>query len=361
MSRRTGNAPHPAAVPWLMQAIQRIRSPGAVALAVSGLALSAALLVDSLRPAPAFCAAGGCAEVRSSAWAHPLGIPMPVFGLAFFACAALLASAGGGWRVDRARRIAAALGGAGALTLLAVQGLAIGAWCRLCVATDLVALAHAVLVLSGRTAWPPIGRARAALTAAAAIAAIAVPLGALTGEPRVPAIAAPAAGSLPEVIAREQVAGTAVVVDFVDFECPFCRAFHAELTTALASAAVPVRVVRKMVPLPQHRGAFPAALAWCCADAQGKGDEMADRLFASTDFSTDGLERLAAEIGLDLERFRADAADPATRARIEEDGAAAAHAGVSSLPTVYIGGQRFVGAGASVDQLVAALRDAAAS
>jgi uncharacterized membrane protein len=340
MSRRTGNAPHPAAVPWLMQAIQRIRSPGAVALAVSGLALSAALLVDSLRPAPAFCAAGGCAEVRSSAWAHPLGIPMPVFGLAFFACAALLASAGGGWRVDRARRIAAALGGAGALTLLAVQGLAIGAWCRLCVATDLVALAHAVLVLSGRTAWPPIGRARAALTAAAAIAAIAVPLGAL---------------------AREQVAGTAVVVDFVDFECPFCRAFHAELTTALASAAVPVRVVRKMVPLPQHRGAFPAALAWCCADAQGKGDEMADRLFASTDFSTDGLERLAAEIGLDLERFRADAADPATRARIEADGAAAAHAGVSSLPTVYIGGQRFVGAGASVDQLVAALRDAAAS
>ncbi len=337
-----------------------LRSLAAGGLAVAGLALSAALLVDSLRPAPAFCAAGGCAEVRASAWAHPLGIPLPLVGLAFFALAALLTCAGGSGRADRARRVAAAIGAAGALGLLAVQGLAIGAWCRLCVATDLVALAHAAAVLSGRTAWPRVAGARAAVTALAAVAAVALPLAALRDDPRVvPALAALAAGSLPEVVAREQVAGTAVVVDFVDFECPFCRAFHAELAAALETAAVPVRVVRKMVPLPQHRGAFPAAVAWCCADAQGKGDQMADRLFAASDLSAAGLERLAAEIGLDLERFRADTADPATRARVEADAAAADAAGVRSLPTVYIGERRFVGAGASVDQLIAALRDAA--
>jgi predicted DsbA family dithiol-disulfide isomerase/uncharacterized membrane protein len=338
----------------------RIRSLAAALLAVAGLALSAALLVDSLRPAPAFCAAGGCAEVRSSAWARPLGIPMPVVGLVFFALAALMACAGGR-RAERPRRVIAAVGAAGALGLLALQGLAIGAWCQLCVATDLIAIAHAAAVLSGgrRAAWPPVGRARAAFTALAAAAAVAVPLAAMRAEPAVPAIATSvAAGALPEVIAREQVAGTAVVVDFVDFECPFCRAFHHELSAALASAEVPVRVVRKMVPLPQHRRALGAALAWCCADAQGKGDEMAERLFASNDLSPAGLERLAVEIGLDLDRFRADTADPATRARVEADLAAAEAAGVRSLPTVYVGARRFVGSRASAAELIAALRAA---
>ena len=323
----------------------RIRSLVAALLAVAGLALSAALLVDSLRPAPSFCAAGGCAEVRSSAWARPLGIPMPVVGLVFFALAALMACAGGP-RAERPRRVIAAVGAAGALGLLALQGLAIGAWCQLCVATDLIALAHAAAVLSGRRAtWPPVGRARAAFTALAAAAAVALPLAAVRPEAAAPVIAAPS--GLPEVIAREQVAGTAVVVDFIDFECPFCRAFHRQLSAALAHAEVPVRVVRKMVPLPQHRRALGAALAWCCADAQGKGDEMAERLFASNDLSPAGLERLAAEIGLDLDRFRADAADPATRARVEADLAAAEAAGVRSLPTVYVGARRFIGAGAS--------------
>ncbi|HEU5055435.1 MAG TPA: thioredoxin domain-containing protein [Kofleriaceae bacterium] len=339
----------------------RVRSLAAAGLAVAGLALSAALLVDALRPAPAFCAAGGCAEVRASAWARPLGVPMPAVGLVFFALAALLACAGGA-RVERARRIAAMVGGAGALGLLAVQGLAIGAWCRLCVATDLIALAHAAAVLAGSSAWPRAGRARIALTAMAAAVAVAVPLAALRPDRGVPAVAAAATGgALPEVVAREQLAGTAVVVDFVDFECPFCRAFHRELTRALSRADVPVRVVRKMVPLPQHRAAFRAAVAWCCADAQGKGDEMAERLFAAADLSPAALELLAAQIGLDLDRFRADAASPATRARVEADLAAAEAAGVQSLPTVYIGGHRFVGAGASADQLVRALRAAAAA
>ncbi len=336
----------------------RTRTLAASALALAGLALSAALLVDSLRPAPAFCAAGGCAEVRSSAWAHPLGIPMPLFGIGFFAAAIALACAAGA-RADRARRIVALTGAAGALGLLAVQGLAIGAWCRLCVATDVVAILHAAAVLSARS-WPRAGRARIALTAAAASVAIALPLGALREDRALHAVAA-APHALPDRVAGAEVPGTALVVDFVDFECPFCRAFHGRLLRAIRAAAVPVRVVRKMVPLRQHRGAFPAAVAWCCAEAQGKGDEMADRLFAASDFSPAGLELVAREIGLDLERFRADAASPATRARIEADAAEAEAAGVRSLPTVYIGRQRFVGAGAGDEELVAALRRAAAS
>jgi protein-disulfide isomerase len=164
------------------------------------------------------------------------------------------------------------------------------------------------------------------------------------------------------VIAREQEPGVAVVVDFIDFECPHCRAMHVTLDEALARFDSPVRVVRKMVPLPNHRGAMPAAIAWRCAELQGKGDEMADALLRAPvgQLTAEGCARLAERLGLDLARYQADAADPATRRRIAADLADARAAGVHSLPTIYIGDQPFIGAGASADELVAALRRAAA-
>jgi predicted DsbA family dithiol-disulfide isomerase/uncharacterized membrane protein len=333
--------------------LARIRPFAAAALALAGLATSAALLVDSVRPAPAFCAAGGCAEVRASWWAHPLGIPMPAVGVTFFA----LALAFGCADAPRVRRGLALAGGAGAVLLLALQALVIGAWCRLCVATDLLAILHAALVVTGRRAWPPARRLRIAVTAIAAALAAAIPLAALRSRPQ--PLEPVTARALPDVVARAQVPGAAVVVDFVDFECPFCRAFHARLNGAIAAAGVPVRVVRVMVPLAQHEAALPAAVAWCCAENQAKGDQMAERLLTARDLSPAAIERIAADIGIDLDRFRADAASPAVRAHLEADAAAASAAGVRSLPTVYIGARRFIGAGASVDDLVEALRAAA--
>jgi predicted DsbA family dithiol-disulfide isomerase/uncharacterized membrane protein len=330
----------------------RARSLVASALALAGLAVSAALLADSLRAAPTFCAEDGCAEVRATAWAHPLGIPMPLIGLTFFLVALALAAAGP--RAHRARRAVALAGAAGALGLLAVQGLVIGAWCRLCIVTDVAALLHAAAVVTARP-WPRAGGGRLAGTVVAALAAVVVPLASMR------ASAPPVAAVEPDTVARAQPDGTAVVVDFIDFECPFCRVLHGRLREALAIAGVPVRVDRRMVPLRQHRGAMPAAIAWCCADVQGKGDEMADRLFAATDLAPAALEAIAAELHLDLARFRADAADPATRARVQRDAAAAHAAGVRSLPTLTIGRQRFVGAAATTADLVAALRRAASS
>jgi predicted DsbA family dithiol-disulfide isomerase/uncharacterized membrane protein len=328
----------------------RIRSLAALALGLAGLCSSTALLVDSLGPAPAFCGEGGCAEVRSTVWAHPLGVPMPLLGVAFFTLALAL----GCTRAVRARRAVALVGAAGALGLLAIQGFVIGAWCRLCVVTDVIVILHATVVLIG-PAWPAARRRRVALTAAAGALAFGLPMAALRESPAPLATAT----SLPDLVARAELPGSALVVDFVDFECPFCRAFHARLTSAIAEAAVPVRVVRVMVPLAQHRGALPAAVAWCCAENQGRGDEMADRLLAAADLDPASLERLAGDLGLDLARYRADAASPATRARIEADAAMARSAGVRSLPTIYIGHRRFVGARASVAELVAALRAAA--
>ncbi|HET9988647.1 MAG TPA: vitamin K epoxide reductase family protein, partial [Kofleriaceae bacterium] len=58
-------------------------SLAAFVLSVAGFGASLASLIDYR--APTFCAESGCDIVRASAWSHPLGIPMPLVGLAFFA------------------------------------------------------------------------------------------------------------------------------------------------------------------------------------------------------------------------------------------------------------------------------------
>jgi predicted DsbA family dithiol-disulfide isomerase/uncharacterized membrane protein len=342
----------------------------AVALALIGLAVSAALLVDSMQPVPAFCSASGCEAVRATAWARPLGIPMPVFGLVFFAAALVLAALP---RRVGARQLVALAGGAGAIGLLGLQAFVIGEWCALCVVADVAAIAHAVLIVSAGAVWPSAGRRAIGVTAALAAAAVALPLVGLSSSKTVPVTAAtsPAGSSgempgqrgLPEVIDREQIPGRIAVVDFIDFQCPHCRAVHPRLVEALRQVEGPVHVVRKMMPLPQHPGAMPAAIAWCCADAQGKGDEMAEALLAARveELTPQGCERIAAELGLDMDRYRTDAASKETRNRIRADIADAHKAGIKGLPTIYIGSQAFTDARVTVEQFVAALRRAGAS
>lgn len=329
----------------------------AIAITLVGLAASAAALADALAPAPAFCAADGCAAVRASAWAKPLGIPLPVVGLGFFASLLALCLL----ELPRTRRAVAAAGALGALGLLALQVFAIGAWCTLCLVADLSALAVAALVVAGERAWPPLPRAPAIGVLAVAALAVAGPLAFPPGGVATPPAPPPPGGvALPEVIAREQVPGKVTVVDFIDFECPHCRALHDRLERAIDTArraGVDVRVVRKMVPLARHPGALPAAIAWYCAERQGKGDAMADALVAAPthQLTPDGCEQLARALGLDLTRYQQDAASDEAAAHIARDQAEARATGVRSLPTIYVGATPFVGAAASVDDLVAAL------
>ena len=125
-----------------------------------------------MRPEPAFCSAGGCEAVRATAWARPLGIPMPVIGLVFFAVALVLAALP---RRVGARLLVALVGGAGAIGLLALQAFVIGEWCTLCVVADLAAIAQAVRSSPPASVAEP-GPARIAATAVLAVAAVALPL-----------------------------------------------------------------------------------------------------------------------------------------------------------------------------------------
>ncbi|HEY6175800.1 MAG TPA: vitamin K epoxide reductase family protein, partial [Kofleriaceae bacterium] len=237
----------------------RKRSVAALALAVVGLAASLASLVDYLGASPAFCAETGCATVRESAWSHPLGVPMPALGVAFFAAAIGL----GFVEAPRLRRTLAVLGALGAVLLIGVQAFAIGAWCKLCLVADVAALGHAIAVLSGvRSLRLSIGRAGAAMSGlAAAVAGLALWTRAPVPE------APPPSSNLPGFVETAQVPGVATVVEVVDFECPFCRRMQERLVNAVAHVQAPVRVVRKMLPLKIHPHSMPAALAYCCADA----------------------------------------------------------------------------------------------
>ena len=328
----------------------RLLSVAAVALALVGLGASLASLIDYLGPTPTFCAETGCATVRATVWAHPLGIPMPVFGIAFYGLALAL----GFVARPRLRRYVAIAGAAWALGLVALQAFVIGAWCKLCLVADPAAIAYALVVLAGAGT---LAISRRALLAVPGLAAIVIGLGLWT---HVPA-AAPLPPGTPACVTAAQVADRVTVVEFVDFECPFCRQMQERLAEAIAHRDV--HLVRKMVPLAQHAGALPAALAWCCADAQGKGDAMAAALFAAdpAQLTTLGCEELAARAGVDLARYRAALADPAIRAHLDADLADAKDAHVRALPTIFIGGDRVEGASRTTAQLVASLDRAAAS
>jgi protein-disulfide isomerase len=134
------------------------------------------------------------------------------------------------------------------------------------------------------------------------------------------------------------------VVEFSDFQCPFCsRALPAvqELEKAYGRD---VRVVWKHLPLSFHPNAMPAAIAAEAAREQGKFWEMHDKLFADqAALSPATYEKYAKELGLDLARFRAAMQASATRARVEADAAAAASAGVTGTPSFVVNGDVVLG------------------
>jgi uncharacterized membrane protein/predicted DsbA family dithiol-disulfide isomerase len=341
-------------------------SLASLGFAVVGLGASIASLIDYLGDSATFCAESGCNTVRESLWAHPLGIPMPVLGIAFYAAALGLGFVDTP-RAARLRRGLAVAGAGWAIFLIVLQASVIGAWCKLCMVADPAAIGYAVLVFAGATALrPTLARGLAVIPAVgAAVALLALithdpspaPDPGPSGSPGPAALGA--AGSaqpaVPAFVTQAQIPGAATVVEVVDFECPFCRRMQDRLAAAIAQATGPVHVVRKMLPLTMHPHAMPAALAYCCADAQGKGDAMAAALFAAKpdELSAEGCEKIAASVGCDLDRYRADL--PGALARVAAEMAEARAAGIHSLPTVFIAGERIVGARKSTEELTALL------
>lgn len=317
-------------------------------LGAAAIAASSALFIDYVRPGPVFCSeGGGCAALKHSAWGHPLGIPTPVIGVSGF-FALVLAATLRGPRARAAQAVLGTIGGIGALTFIGVQ-IALKTVCPYCMIVDSSGVLLMGLSLARwRAGWdPPESRPQRIGAAGLILNALALPITiGLLKTPTPPPIAV--AMETPAVILAEMKKspkGVITVVDFIDFECPFCRATHKELVPVLAEYKGRVRLVRKHVPLRMHPHATDAAKAACCAELLGKGDEMADALVEAetTELTPEGCEKIAEKVGLDVDRFRACVKDPATEARLKADAEFFKEAKGRGLPMLYVGEQRLVG------------------
>ena len=308
--------------------------------AVFALAVSAALLVDYTRAVPTFCGVdSGCAWVRRSGYGYialgNLNLPLPVFGLLGFALLLAIALTRPLLRIVPALTALAGLIG---LSLIALQWIKIGHLCGLCVSVDLLAVASALcgaVLWRGRGdaheefglrwgAWPVLGTL-----------AVLAPLLWPALRPAAP---------VPAGVQRLYVPGKINVVEFADYECPYCRALHPQLKTIIDSYPSKVNFTRLNLPLKSHEFAHGAALAQVCARAQGKGDAMADGLFAAEDLRPEANRSRALELGVELGAYDRCIASGEAERTVEAESKILLDYGLQGLPTTYVGAKTIIGA-----------------
>jgi protein-disulfide isomerase len=135
------------------------------------------------------------------------------------------------------------------------------------------------------------------------------------------------------------------IVEFSDYECPFCSRAHVTMKQLQERYGNKVRLVMKHNPLPMHPRAPAAAVASLAAHEQGKFWEYHDKLFANARALDDAsLERYAREVGLDVERWKRSLADPRHAERIRQDQALAGRIGANGTPNFSINGRLMAGA-----------------
>ena len=131
------------------------------------------------------------------------------------------------------------------------------------------------------------------------------------------------------------------IVEFSDFQCPYCSRAVGEVEKIVKAYPNDVKVVFMHFPLTSiHPQAKPAAIASQCANAQGKFWEYHDAVFANAkELGDDKLEAHATNAGLDIDKFKACLKDPATAAFVDKDMKQGTDAGVQGTPSFFINGE----------------------
>jgi protein-disulfide isomerase len=142
------------------------------------------------------------------------------------------------------------------------------------------------------------------------------------------------------------VDASVVIVEFSDFQCPYCERFHRETYPRLRAAYEgKIRFVFRDLPLTQiHPDAMLAALAAECANEQDAFWDYHDVLFANQDdLSRDALGRYAGELELDMTRFNTCLDSERYQDEVSADMQDAAGYGIQGTPTFFINGRPLVG------------------
>jgi protein-disulfide isomerase len=138
-----------------------------------------------------------------------------------------------------------------------------------------------------------------------------------------------------------------VIVEFSDFQCPYCARFHDQTLQPLLDAYPgKIRFVYRHLPLTSiHSAAFQAAEASMCAYEQGTFWPYHDEIYENqANLRTDLYMQIAADLGLDLESFSSCLENEDYKDLVQSDVDFAVNLGVRSTPTFFINGLAFVGA-----------------
>src|SRR5262249_49193910 len=134
------------------------------------------------------------------------------------------------------------------------------------------------------------------------------------------------------------------IVEFSDFQCPFCAQSKDLVDQVLKAYPKDVNFVYKQFPLTTiHPFALGAAKAAVAAGKQGKFWEMHDLMFANNrELGVDKLKEYAGKTGADVNKWEKDFNDPSTQAQVDREVKDAQAADVQGTPTFFVGGKRLV-------------------
>jgi protein-disulfide isomerase len=145
------------------------------------------------------------------------------------------------------------------------------------------------------------------------------------------------------------------VIEFSDFQCPFCRAFWSDAYQQIKKEYIDtgkIKFVFRDYPLSFHPAAQVSAESAECADEQGKFWEMHDKIFqeqakqgtGTVTYGTVELKKWASQIGLNSAEFNQCLDSGKYKSEVEKDVADGSAYGVSGTPTLFINGNPIVGA-----------------
>lgn len=134
------------------------------------------------------------------------------------------------------------------------------------------------------------------------------------------------------------------IVEFSDYECPFCKRAEPTVAEVRKLYGDKVRIAYRDYPLPFHQNARPASEAAHCAAEQGKFWEYHEKLMATDDLTADSFKALAKTTGLDEKKFAECIAADRFAAEIDKDMADGEAAGVKGTPAFFINGRMIDGA-----------------
>jgi protein-disulfide isomerase len=135
------------------------------------------------------------------------------------------------------------------------------------------------------------------------------------------------------------------IVEFSDFQCPFCSRVEATIKQVTDTYGKDVRVVFKQNPLPFHQNAAISAEASLAAGDQGKFWEMHDKLFGNQQaLERDKLEGYAKDLGLNPAKFKTSLDSNKHKAQIDAEQKEARDLGAAGTPSFFINGRSLRGA-----------------